>query len=101
MKRYGPFLFPVVLVFVTIKNNEGWHTWAAEPIVSSERDFELIQHGEASCRLLDSEAIDQIVEAVDRWYDAFLTKAIRETPAQKRNRSLAGNQNSRCIHRSA
>src|SRR5262245_16779362 len=90
MLRYGPFPFPVVLFFFTMEKNEGWYTWVAEPVVSAEGDFELVQHGEASCRPLNTGAIDQIVAAVDRWYDAFFAKAIRETPAKKRNRSVAG-----------
>ncbi len=84
MLRYGPFPFPVVLFFFTMENNEGWYTWAAEPVVSSGGDFEIVQHGEASCRPLNTEAIDEIVEAVDRWYDAFFAKATRKTPAKKR-----------------
>jgi len=89
MLRYGPFPFPVVLFFFTMENNEGWYTWVAEPVVSSHGDFEIVQHGKAACRPLDAEAIDKIVEAVDRWYDAFFARAIRETPARKRNKSLA------------
>jgi len=85
--RHGPFPFPVVLFFFTMENNEGWYTWVAEPVVSLGGDFEIVQRGEASCRPLNSEAIDRIVEAVDRWYDAFFAKAIRETPAKKRNRA--------------
>ncbi len=87
MLRYGPFPFPVVLFFFTMENNEGWYTWAAEPVVSSGGNFELVQHGEASCRPLNTEAIDEIVAAVDLWYDAFFAKATRESPAKKRNRS--------------
>lgn len=83
--RYGPFPFPVVLFFFTMENNEGWYTWAAEPVVSSGGDFELVQHGSATCRPLNSEAIDSIVGAVDRWYDAFFAKATREAPGKKRN----------------
>jgi hypothetical protein len=87
--RYGPFPFPVVLFFFTMDNSEGWYTWAAEPIVSPEGAFELVQHGKAACRPLNSDAIDSIVEAVDRWYDAFFAKATRETPGKKRNGSPA------------
>jgi hypothetical protein len=89
MLRYQPFPFPVVLFFFTMENNEGWYTWVAEPVVSPGGAFELVQHSEASCRPLDTEAINEIVEAVDRWYDAFFAKAIRETPARKRSRSAA------------
>ena len=84
--RYGPFPFPVVLFFFTMENNEGWYTWASEPVISSKGGFELVQHGEASCRPLDSEAIDEIVDTVDRWYDAFFAMATRETPGKKRKR---------------
>lgn len=34
MLRYGPFPFPVVVFCFTMENNEGWYTWAAEPVVS-------------------------------------------------------------------
>jgi hypothetical protein len=89
MLRHRPFPFPVVLFFFTMENNEGWYTWVAEPVVSSAGDFEIVEHSEASCRPLDTEAINEVVEAVDRWYDAFFARAIRETPARKRNRSAA------------
>jgi len=85
--RYAPFPFPVVLFFFTMENSEGWYTWVEEPVVSPEGGFELVQHGEASCRPLNTGAIDEIVEAVDRWYDAFFAKATREIPGKKRNKS--------------
>jgi hypothetical protein len=72
-----------------MENNAGWHTWVAEPVVSAGGGFELMQDGEASCRPLNSEAIDEIVEAVDRLYDVFFAKATRETPARNRNTSSA------------
>ena len=87
MLRYGPFPFPVVLFCFTMENNEGWYTWVAEPVVSPSGDFGLVQHGEASCHPLNTKAIDKIVEAVDRWYDAFFAKAIRGTRTRKRNGS--------------
>ena len=88
MLRYGPFALPVVLFFFTMENNEGWYTWAAEPVVSSGGGFEIVQHDEASCRPLNAEAIDEIVEKVDRWYDAFFAKASQKTPPKKRNKRL-------------
>jgi hypothetical protein len=87
--RYRPFPFPVVLFYFTMEDNESWYTWVAEPVVLSGGGFELLQHSEASCRPLDTEAIDTIVEAVDRWYDAFFAKAIREIAATMRNGSTA------------
>jgi hypothetical protein len=92
MRRYGPFAFPVVLFFFTMENNEGWYTWAAEPVVSSTGEFEIVQRGEASCRPLNSGAIDEIVDAVDRWYDAFFSRATRETPDEHRKKSSANKE---------
>jgi hypothetical protein len=89
MQQYGPFPFPVVLFFFTMENNEAWYTWAAEPLVSATGEFEIIRHGEAFCRPLNSEAIDELVEAVDRWYDAFFARATRETPDSRRKTSSA------------
>jgi len=86
--RSGPFPFPVVLFFFTMENSEAWYTWIAEPIVSPKDGFQLVRHGNASCYPLDDQAIDKIVEDVDRWYDAFFAKAIREVPAPKTTGSL-------------
>jgi hypothetical protein len=87
MLRYGPFAFPVVLFFFTMENNEGWYTWVVEPIVTSADGFGLVHHGTAASRKLNTLALDDIVEAVDRWYDAFFARAIREAPSKKRNSS--------------
>jgi hypothetical protein len=76
--RYGPFPFPVALFFFTMENNEGWYAWAAEPVVSEDGSYELRQHGDASCHPLNDQAIDDIVAAVDRWYDAFFARTSRE-----------------------
>jgi hypothetical protein len=75
--------------FFTMENNEVWYTWAAELLVSATGEFEIIRRGEASCRPLNSEAIDELVDAVDRWYDAFFARATRETPDSRRKTSSA------------
>ena len=85
--RYRPFPFPVVLFYFTMEDTQSWYTWVAEPVVLPGGSFEILQHGEAACRPLDTEAIDEIVAAVDRWYDAFFARAIRETSATMRNGS--------------
>jgi hypothetical protein len=79
LNRYGPFAFPVVLFFFTMENNEGLYTWAAEPVVSATGGFEIVQHCDARCRPLNSDAIGEIVDAVDRWHDS-LTTTSREIP---------------------
>lgn len=85
--KYGPFPFPVVLFFFTTENSEGWFTWLAEPVVTSAHEFKLAYHSEATCRPLNCKAVDEIVEAVDRWYDAFFKRATRGNSGEKRSRS--------------
>jgi hypothetical protein len=87
MLRYGHFPFPVVLFCFTMESNEGWYTWVAEPVVSPSGDFGVVPHDEASCRVLNAKAIDEIVEAVGRRYGAFFAEAIRKTPSKKRSGS--------------
>lgn len=53
-------------------------------LTSPRGGFAIVQHDEASCRPLNAEAIDEIVEKVDRWYDAFFAKASQKTPPKKR-----------------
>jgi hypothetical protein len=82
--RYGPFPFPVALFFYTMENGEGWYTWVSEPHISSDGSFELRLHGEASCRPLDDEAVDEMVGQVDAWYDAFYSKTSKEMPKKRK-----------------
>jgi len=69
MLRYGPFPFPVALFDFTMQDNKGWYTWVVEPVIDSDGTTNLRQHREAHCHPLDKHAIDDIVEAVNRWYD--------------------------------
>jgi hypothetical protein len=83
--RYAPYPYPIVVFFFTMEDDQGWYTWAAEPVVSGEV-CELVNHGDASCRPLDAQAVDEVVAAVDRWYDAkYLSyPAVRRPVGKKR-----------------
>jgi hypothetical protein len=50
--------------------DQGYYTWVAEPAVTAEGP-RLQMHAAPHCRTLDRPALDEIVENVDRWYDAF------------------------------
>ena len=89
--RYRPFPFPVVLFYFTMEDER-------ELVYVGRGAGRLVQGAASrssstarpSCRPLDTEAIDEIVEAVDRWYDAFFARAIRQASATMRNGSSAG-----------
>ena len=89
MSRFGPFALPVVVFFFTMRNNEAWYTWASEPVVSATGDFEILQHAAAHCQPLDAAAIDEIIETVDHWYDAFFAKATRGSSGSKQSKASA------------
>jgi hypothetical protein len=66
-----PIPYPVCVFFFTVKDDQGYYTWAVEPVVTPEGQPKLKTHSEAHCDKLDNEALDGIVTAVIRWYDAF------------------------------
>lgn len=82
--RHGPYPFPVVLFFFTMENSQGWYTWVTEPVVTGDGGFELRSHEDASCHLLDGRAIDEIVDRVDRWYEAFFARTDIAVPRRRK-----------------
>jgi hypothetical protein len=68
--RTGQFPYPVCLFYFTMDDDQGYYTWVAEPVVREEFPV-LVMHSEPRCRKLDRSALDEIVEAVDHWYDVF------------------------------
>jgi hypothetical protein len=86
MLRNGPFPFPVVLFFFAMEDDQGWYAWVAEPVIESDGSPELRQHGEADCRPLDDEYVDEIVDRVDRWYDAFFAKTSKTVSTRSKSK---------------
>ena len=84
MKRYGPFLRPVCLFLFTMENDEGWYSWAVEPI-EVEDDKPLLRFcAEPASRQLDNKALKEIIEQVDLWYDAIFQRLIVNGPGQNK-----------------
>jgi hypothetical protein len=70
--RAGPFPYPVCLFYFTMDDDQGYSTWVAEPAVEAGQP-QLRMHNTAHCKKLDAAALDEIVEKVDQWYDAFFS----------------------------
>ena len=87
MLRYGQFPFPVVVFLFTMEDNQGWYTWVAEPVIAKDGTMILQQHGKAHCRPLDERAVDEIVETVDGWYDAFFATNSAENSTRDKSKS--------------
>jgi hypothetical protein len=71
--RKGQFPYPVCLFHFSMDGDQGYYTWVAEPAVTAEGP-RLQMHEASHCQRLDRAALDEIVEKVDRWYDAFFGK---------------------------
>ena len=72
--QQGPFPFPVILFFFTMEKNQAWYTWVAEPIVLPQGLATFRLHDEAQCRPLHDQAVDEIVDRVNAWYDAYYSQ---------------------------
>jgi hypothetical protein len=70
VQSVGPFLFPVCVFYFTVKDDQGYYTWAYEPTVTAEGEPKLAAHSTAQCRRLGNESLEEILSAVKRWYDS-------------------------------
>lgn len=71
VRTRGPFQFPVCVFYFTVKDNQGYHAWAYEPVVTAEGQPRLSTRALADGRPLGNESLEEIVAAVQRWYDAL------------------------------
>lgn len=71
VQALGPFHFPVCVFYFTMKDNQGYYSWAYEPVLTAEGRLKLTGHAEAYCNKLSNESLEDIVSAVKRWYDVF------------------------------
>jgi hypothetical protein len=74
---FGEPSFPFCLFYFTMKDNQGYFTWLAEPIVETN-GFRLKYHEDkANCVFLNDEIIDKSVKDINAYYKAFYKTAIR------------------------
>src|SRR5262249_31176399 len=64
---------PVCFFHFSMDDDQGHHTWVAEPAVTEDGP-RLLMHEAPHCGKLDAAALDEIVAQVDRWYDAFFSQ---------------------------
>jgi hypothetical protein len=82
------FSFPACLFFFRMKNDKGFYTWVAEPVVTAEGTPVLCPHNTASVAELDTAALDDIVAAVNAWYDAFYANVVQGTNGRRKRNGL-------------
>ncbi len=62
------FTYPVCLFFFTMREDQAFFSWLAEPVVSAGSP-KLVHHHEADCVELTDELLGQVIEQVVAWYD--------------------------------
>jgi hypothetical protein len=63
------FTYPVCLFFFTMREEQAFFSWLAEPVVN-ESVPKLIHHDTANCVELTNECLDQALGAIVAWYDS-------------------------------
>jgi hypothetical protein len=76
IKSIGPFLYPVCVFLFAAKSDQGYYTWAYEPVVGNDGVPTLKNRSEAHCRELNDDSLEAIVDQVNRWYDAYYSKMV-------------------------
>ncbi|MDB5293378.1 MAG: hypothetical protein JWL69_4619 [Phycisphaerales bacterium] len=69
--------FPVCLLFFTMDDDQGYFKWLKEPVLLPDGSASLRIIQETHLRRLSNEAINGIVETVNRWYEAKATASSR------------------------
>jgi hypothetical protein len=62
------FTYPVCLFLFTMREDQAFFSWLAEPVVSAGAP-KLVHHDEADCAELTDELLGQVIEQVVAWYD--------------------------------
>lgn len=63
------FTYPVCLFFFTMREEQAFFTWLAEPVLNGDTP-KLVHHNDANCFELTSERLDQVVDLIVAWYDS-------------------------------
>jgi hypothetical protein len=63
------FTYPVGLFLFTMRDDDGFFSWLAEPVVTGGAP-KLVHHDKVHCIELTDDLLSQVVEQVVAWYDA-------------------------------
>lgn len=63
------FTYPVCLFFFTVREEQAYFSWLAEPVVNADEP-RLVHHTTANCVELTDALLGEVVDRVITWYDA-------------------------------
>jgi len=82
----GPFPFPVVVFFFTMRDGGAWYSWITEPVVEAGDKAKLPLRAEPDCQPLTDEALEEVFDRIDKWYDAHYAGLVSATGAKRSTR---------------
>ena len=63
------FTYPVCLLFFTMREEQAFFSWLAEPVVTDGVP-KLVHHDKADCVALTDELVGRVIDQIVAWYDA-------------------------------
>jgi hypothetical protein len=79
--RRGHFAYPVCLFYFTMREDQAFFTWLAEPVTDPAGEPKLLHHKKAKCRVLTDHLLNDAVERIVRWYDALQAALVAQDGA--------------------
>jgi hypothetical protein len=70
-QKSGGFTYPVALLFFTMREDQAFFAWLAEPVIDCAGSPKLLLHKQTDCRALTDVLLDEAVTRVVEWYDAL------------------------------
>ena len=68
--RFKPLSIPICVFFFSMVGDPGYYAWLYEPATTHEV-AKLRRHSKLECKRLDEEALEEIVDRVDRYFSAL------------------------------
>jgi hypothetical protein len=66
----APYPFPLLVVLFTMQGSKGWVTWYAKPHFGGHSPH-LKYLSRPDCQPLSDDTLKQMIDEIDRWWDAF------------------------------
>jgi hypothetical protein len=69
--RLGGFTYPVCLLYFTMRDDQAFFAWLAEPVIDEAGAPKLLLPNKTDCKVLTQAVLDAAVTRVVEWYDAL------------------------------
>jgi hypothetical protein len=74
----GEIGMPICTFLFSAQNDDGFYAWKAEPVVDTNGP-KLVPHTKYRCKKLDTDSLETMVRAINKWYNALFRMLARRT----------------------